>query len=172
MDASNTALKVLDTDLGTGVRFNCSPTALQCIPLQAAGWCWCSLRNSFPAFLSSMSCLPGQKINWVVSKFWVRSFITLDTARSHSWVENIRIELFDWQKKCLERSITLNIYPDFNTHIWPITPIHIFSWIRSSKSGRGGPCSQWEDVSRVWCMCVTFIKVSLGALGYISNTTK
>ena len=96
MDATNTALKVLVTDLGAGVRFSWSPTELQCIPLQAAGWCWCSLRNSFPAFLSSMSCLPGQKINWVVSKFWVGSFITLDTAHIHLWVKNFRIELLDW----------------------------------------------------------------------------
>ena len=37
-------------------------------------------------------------------------------------------------------------YVDINTNLYILTftPILIFSWIRSSKSGRGGPGSQWK----------------------------
>ena len=55
INAPNIALKVLVTYFGAEVKLNWCPTELQRVPADAE---WCSLQNSFPAFLPSISCLP------------------------------------------------------------------------------------------------------------------
>ena len=63
--AQNLSLTVLVTYLVSWVKLNCSPTELQCTSLQAAGWC--SLGNTFSAFLHPYHASARKLIGWFLN---------------------------------------------------------------------------------------------------------